>query len=69
MPPHNGRPLRSRRRVLVILWVTRGTAGQALTPSVISVLAASSEVVEATGTAKALGQLSNSRPFDVVVMA
>jgi AraC-like DNA-binding protein len=54
--------------LLVILWVTRGTADQALTPSVISVLGANSEVVEATGTARALWQLSNSRSFDVVVM-
>jgi AraC-like DNA-binding protein len=54
--------------LLLILWVTRGTAGQALSPSVISVLGADSEVVEATGSTKALWQLSHSRPFDVVVM-
>jgi len=54
--------------VLVILLVTRGTAVQALSPAVIDVLAAGSDVVEATGSAKALWQLSNSRPFDVVVL-
>ena len=54
--------------MLVILWVTRGTAGQALRPSVMSVLGAGSKVVEAAGSAKALWQLSNRRPFDVVIM-
>ena len=68
MSPRNGRAMRSRRRVVVILWVTRGTAGQALRPSVMSVLGAGSKVVEAAGSAKALWQLSNRRPFDVVIM-
>src|SRR5438132_890299 len=52
MSPRNGRAMRSRRRVVVILWVTRGTAGQALRPSVMSVLGAGSKVGEAAGGAK-----------------
>jgi len=54
--------------VLVVVELNGRKAHGAVSAPVVTVLGATSEVVEAVGATGALKQLSNGRPFDVVVV-